>query len=174
MPEKEKYALWLMPEGELGDRLGALIRDLAAEFAAPPFQPHITLLGGIRGRLEGIKRKASDLAASLRPFEVRLSHLDYLDEYYKCLFIRVEETEAVMDAFSEARDFMKSFLDGLSLDAPMPHLSLLYGDFSFALKEELILRIGRTYEANFTARDIHLFSTEGTPEEWKRIASFPL
>jgi 2'-5' RNA ligase len=174
MPEEEKYALWLMPEGELRERLSNLIGDLAAELSAPPFKPHITLLGGVRGRLDDIKQKTSELSSSLSPVEVRLSHLDYLDEYYKCLFIRVEETVEVTDAFLEARDFMRPFMGSLSPDAPMPHLSLLYGDFSFALKEELILRTGRTFDVKFTAGSIHLFSTKGSPEEWKQVDEFPL
>lgn len=46
-PGARGVSLWLMPEGEAGRRLGALIDRLAARLGTPAFPPHVTLLPGI-------------------------------------------------------------------------------------------------------------------------------
>jgi len=87
-----------MPEGALFDRLSRLIHELSHRYSSPPFPPHVTLLGQAPGSREDLINKCAELAAALKPFRVSLKGLDCLDEFYRALFIRVEETTSVMIA----------------------------------------------------------------------------
>ena len=39
------FSVWLRPSGDLDTRLAALIHEVSEAFGAPPFAPHVTLLG---------------------------------------------------------------------------------------------------------------------------------
>ena len=173
MRDERKYALWLMPEGEISEKLDALIRGLASKCGAPLFTPHITLLGGLRGPEEKILSGVPFLAAALKPFVVTLTQLDYLDEYYRCLFARAEETRDVMDAHFLAEKILDTFITREDTEF-MPHLSLMYGDFPVSLKKEIINDLGAELNINFPVNSIHLFSTDGGPGDWHRVKEFPL
>ena len=61
-----------MPSETAYARLAQLIKELAHELSAPLFDPHVTLLGGIRWETAKIVRQCEELAASLRLFEIHL------------------------------------------------------------------------------------------------------
>ena len=173
MRDERKYALWLLPEGEIFEKLDALIRGLASKYNAPPFTPHITLLGGLSGPEGKIMLGSAFLAAALKPFVVTLTRPDYLDEYYKCLFARAEETRDVMDAHFLAEKILDTFITREGSEF-MPHLSLMYGDFPVSLKKEIIRDIGAEVNLSFPINSIHLFLTNGGPGDWFRVKEFPL
>jgi hypothetical protein len=56
----------------------------------------------------------------------------------------------------------------------MPHLSLLYGDFSRSLKEEAAAELGPRLDLAFKVRSLDLYSTRGEPRHWRRVAKFGL
>jgi 2'-5' RNA ligase len=164
---RNKYSIWLMPSGEVLRRLRGLIAWLSERYSTALFEPHVTLIGGLPGA--DIVSKASRLASLIRPHEVRLKGIEHRDEYYRCLYIRVEETEDVARAEEMAR-----LVFGRRDDRPyMPHLSLMYGGFPTHVKEDIIRGIGEL-ETSFVPDSIHLFSTLGEPAEWRRIRELPL
>ncbi len=56
----------------------------------------------------------------------------------------------------------------------MPHLSLLYGDFSVETKKEIIKKTGESFTDEFEADTLHLYLTEGAASNWQRMRAFPL
>ena len=170
MTTEKKYALWLMPEGSTYDLLKREIASLCAEFSAPMFEPHITLLGGIVGQEEGVISKAKQFADLIDPFVVTLEKIDFLEEYYRCLFLRVGEDQWILEANLKARDLFNRQSD----DRFMPHLSLLYGELPRHRKKEITMRIGDSLKMSFSAERVHLFSTAGRPWEWYGIEDFSL
>jgi len=158
-----------MPSGDFYNKLTRIISQLSREYSAPNFESHITLFGDLIGSEEEILSKTSQLATLLQPFEIRLTTLDYLDEYFKCLFIRVEETKQVMDANFKAREIFNRQQDPKHI----PHLSLMYGNFTPMIKEGIIAKIGRKFNIKFEVGSIHLF-TSGEPKNWRRIKEFKL
>ncbi len=164
------YALWLMPSGDVYKRLAKIISQLSGEYSTPDFEPHVTLLPRLIGPEEEIVSKTSQLATLVRPYGIRLTKVDYLDEYFKCLFIKVEETEHVMDANAKAREIFNRQQD----PKYMPHLSLLYGNFPPKTNEKIITEIGKDFDLTFEARSIHLFSCDGEPKDWYRVKGFGL
>ena len=163
------FTLWLMPSGDVFKHLERIIEQLSAEHATPSFDPHVTLLGGLVGGEKKLAAKLERLAVGLQPFTITLTTLDYLEEYFRCLFIRAEETAPLMGAHRIAAESFSR-----QPDSPfMPHLSLMYGDIRRALKEEILARIGRRFDLDFEATSIHLFSTHGEVKEWYRVREFP-
>lgn len=164
------YSLWLMPEGRLYNRLKGTITQLSGRYFTPAFEPHVTLLGLIPGTKEEVVSKTARLASMLQPYEIRLRGVDHLDEYFRCLFVRVEKTPEVMAANTRAREVF-----GKRNDAEyMPHLSLMYGSLTPVTKHNIISSIGREFNAAFEAKSIHLYLTQGEVKDWRRVREFPL
>ncbi len=170
MPQAKGYSLWLMPSGELYVRLASLITNLSERHHTPNFEPHVTLLGEIVGSARDVFSKTRELSSVVRRCSIELSDVEHADTYFKCLFLRAGETDAVMRANLEAR---KVFDRGNDTKY-MPHLSLLYGNFPPETKEQIIREIGNRIPVSFAVDSIHLFSTNGGPEEWRRMLEFSL
>ena len=169
-PAGERYSLWLMPGGEVRDRLTMILRRLSARLNAPEFSTHVTLLGRCVGDRGELIRQSAQVAASLRHFAIRLEHIDFRDEYFRCLFLHAALTEplrkahqAACQAFGRRRD--RAF---------MPHMSLLYGNFPQSLKEKLIAELVPRLDVQFKVRSLHLYRTHGEPRRWRSVAKFGL
>jgi len=159
-----------MPTGDVCDRLAGILQRLSARYGAPEFPPHVTLLAGCVGPRRELICKAARVSAALRPFAIRLEEIDFLDEYFRCLFVHAALTEplrkahqAACQAFGHERE-----------PAFMPHLSLLYGNFPRSLKEGIIAEMGPRLDVQFKVRSLHLYRTHGEPRQWRRVASFEL
>jgi hypothetical protein len=82
------YALWLIPSETAYARLAQLIKELAHELSAPLFDPHVTLLEGIRWETAKIVRQCEELAASSRPFEIHLGKENFERASKRSIFYR--------------------------------------------------------------------------------------
>ena len=166
-----RYSIWLMPSGGADALLAAAIAELSRTYDGPSFEPHVTLLGDLLGSEEDVATRTLQLAQRLRPYEVQLSTPAYLDQYFRCVFLRVRETPLVMEANAQAiRIFDRED------DPPyMPHLSLLYGFFPAALKEQIIAGLSPDLSVRFEATQIHLIGAlSDDPKDWSRILEAPL
>lgn len=172
----KEYSLWLMPTGEVYNKLATLISQLSKEYSAPNFEPHITLLGPIVGPEEKIIAKTSQLTKFIQPYKINLTIVNsYPDEYYKRLFIRAKETKDVINANIKARKIFGQHIVGQPPDTKyMPHLSLLYGNFSPQMKEEIISKIGKEFNIGFEVKSIYLFLTDGEVKNWHKVKEFIL
>lgn len=158
-----------MPTGEVYLALANLISYLSKEYSSPRFDPHVTLLGELTGSYEEIESRTSKLSVNLRPYAIKLARVEYLDEYFRSLFIRVEETEDVIEANLRAREIFDRQRD----PKYMPHLSILYGDFPSATKDKVIGKIGREFSLCFEVNSLHLVDTGARPENWCTAREFP-
>jgi 2'-5' RNA ligase len=164
------YSVWLMPSGEVLQRLAETILDLSREYAGPAFAPHVTLAGGIVAPAREAASKMADLARRISPFTVRLTAVDGLDDYFRCLFVRVATTYPIMAANKAAREVFSL----APQPAFMPHLSLLYGHLLSSVKERIVASLGRQFALEFKVTTLHLFLIKGEPAAWRRVASFGL
>ena len=164
-----------MPTGATFVKLAHIISQLSKDYSTPSFEPHITLLGGVIGSEEEIVKKTAQTASMLAPYEILLTQVDYLDEYFRCLFINVEKTSEVMNANAKAREVFHEYITSKHPATEyMPHLSLLYGDISSQTKEAIVKKIGREWNLTFEAASIHLFLTKGDVKDWHKLKEFPL
>jgi 2'-5' RNA ligase len=164
------YSIWLMPSGKINDELSEMIAQLSHQFATPLFPPHVTLIGNLNGSETELSLQTQQLAARMASFWVKLTAVDTLDEYFRCLFLRVEETLPLLDANQQARKIFQREQDAKFL----PHLSLMYGNFDYETKTKIIASIGREFNQLFSVSQLHLFSTTGEPKVWYRVQNFVL
>lgn len=165
-----RYSLWLMPKGEVRRRLAEAIVDLSGKYSTPAFEPHVTLAGGIVGPAQEVESKMKEVARRIPPFSVRLTTVDGLEEYFRCLFVRVAQIHPVMSANAVARQIFRL----PKQPAFMPHLSLLYGSLLSKEKESIIISLGRRFELEFKAATLNLYLIKREPEAWRRVASWGL
>src|SRR5579864_8543296 len=125
---KNLYSLWLQPEDKVLEDMQKIIKQLAKQYSAPIFEPHITLLGDLNLSKEQALDRAFQLSSNLNVFTTQLSQLDYTDAYFKCVFIKAKESKQVVEIFEKARKVFK--VNGKY----MPHLSLMYGNLEEELK----------------------------------------
>jgi 2'-5' RNA ligase len=169
MADTEKLSLWLVPGGEVRAGIEGVVRRLARLYGAPVFGPHVTLLGGITAGEGEALEAARALASGLAPFEVRFTGAEYMDEYYRCLYLRAEETAELMEAYEAACGAF-----GVEHPRPfMPHLSLMYGDYPPSVKEEAIRGLVPGLPEGFMAESVSVYRTAGRPEAWALAGEFP-
>jgi 2'-5' RNA ligase len=152
------------------NQLSSVIQQLSKPYNTPEFEPHVTLLGGITGDLETIILKSAKLSSMIRFYSITLEKLDHREEFYRCLFAHIRQTDAVMQANARAR----SVFEHAAPDHYVPHLSLMYGTIEVRIKRRIIQTIGEKLQGTFPVESIHLYSTTGSPREWFRIAQFVL
>ncbi len=163
-------SLWLVPEGAVRERLGRLIAELARRHGTPPFEPHVTLLGGLVLPEGEVLAGAQGLTRSLGRPCVQLTVLDASDEYFRGLFVRVEETETLLAAHALAAQTF-----GGEAGPPfVPHLSLLYGHLTPDAKREALSDLAGTFGTGFEAGQLQVVRTEGPPADWRVLAALPL
>jgi len=89
--------------------------------------------------------------------------IGYLDEYFKCLFIRVKKTHNLMQGHMRAREIF----EWQSEAEYMPHLSLVYGNLPSMTKKEIVSDLRRNLRPiGFDVKTVQLVVTEGQPKEW--------
>lgn len=165
MAQARGYSLWFMPGGGAAESFGSLMNELSRKYHAPMFEPHVTLLGGIERPEHDIVQCAEKLAHRLRPLTIVLTTADTHEAYFQCLFLRVRQTRPILEAQRTARAIF-----GRGGDPPyLPHMSLLYGIYDPKTKQEIIARIGTNFPRRFSVVDLHLWRTQGEPENWASV-----
>lgn len=165
------YALFLIPQGKVYKNLVHIISNLAQTYYVPLFEPHVTLLGYIMDSPEQVVDKTKKLASMIKPYEIELSKINFLDDYLRCLFIEAKKTKLVIEANQKARQVFNQETNQKYL----PHLSLMYGDFLESLKKEIV----KNYQLDdlklsFMVDRIYLYNTDGEIKDWKKVAEFKL
>lgn len=156
-----------MPTGKAYEKFSGLIKKLAAEYNAPVFEPHVTLLGDVPQPEEVCVSLTKQLVSGQKPFTITMGDIDYEDFYFRTLFVKSLKTEPLLTLHNKAKEIFK-------MDIPpfMPHLSLLYGTFPVATKEKIIKEIGRNQPARFLIDRVYLIKG-GKLADWQITAQFP-
>jgi len=175
------YSIWVMPKGPLAVQLKQQITEVREEFKGPQFEPHVTLLGGIRQSQAQVLKTAKLLAASLTPYELVFTDVHYAHTFHQCVFIRIKPQPEVVEAAARSRAAF-----GGDRDAPyMPHVSLLYAHIEEDRRQELVQRLHSRLllssespltEDGFIADELHVWYTEEADkslESWRCVATFP-
>lgn len=162
------YHLWLAPSGATHAALATVIRNLAQEFDAPVFEPHVTLLANLSGREPELLQRADALARQLQPTRIVLTEPSFTDEFFQCLFMQVERTPDLMRLRTLAAAAFER-----DPHPYQPHLSLLYGSFASALKRAAIGRLPPEARTCFVAETLHLIRADSmAPQDWHHTARF--
>lgn len=165
------YHLFFLPQDALAERLSGIIRELAREYGAPAFAPHVTLLARIPEDAEDdLKERTKALAEEMRPLTLTLGKLESEDSYFRALYAEIAEQDALKSAHAQA-----SAVFGMEPDpAYRGHLSLLYGNYPEARKTGTKARMALPEGISFVAGTLHLFKTPGKVETWSEVMSAAL
>ena len=152
------------------DVLAQTIRDLARELGAPIFEPHISLIGNLEGTEKELIKRTEELARHLESFTAVLTEASYRDSHFQCLFMLVEQTPPLMNAYAIAIDrFHKPHQQF------MPHLSLVYGSYPESRKKLIIDHLSADVRVNFEVTALYLVRADSPdPKDWHEIGPFPM
>lgn len=179
MQEAIGYSLWfVLPRPFLGD-FRSQIQHYSSKYGTPYFEPHVTLVGGIGHALslDLIIKETDELArelAPLNPLALAFGSAVSGAEFYQCVFFKIASTESLERARELAR---ARFVDDSypAADAYAPHVSIVYGNLSFETGVKTSQELNRNcVKGRFVSREIALWRTQGAPDQWRHVQSFPL
>ena len=165
------YSIWLIPNEEEYNILNTIIIDIANRYTNIQFIPHVTLLSGFLGVADDLKSKTKNLAQKITPFNIAFNKITILNEFFRCLFIKIRINHHLENARSLAiKDF--SFTDHDFL----PHLSLAYGLFDKMIIEEIELFIVEKLKKidGFYVDTIYLARNDEINYKWNVIEKYRL
>ncbi len=129
----ERVSYWLRPAAPERAQLSEMIRQLAHQFDAPVFEPHVTLYSGPVESLERIDRVLRAAAGLGSEITLRSTDLAHSDQFTRTLFMEFAPEAGLISLAAE--------LNRLSRPAGdyelKPHLSLVYAELAAERREEL-------------------------------------
>lgn len=178
-----QFSLWATPapDSPLRTRLASVISELSAKYGTPPFDPHVTVLGGFgepqRLSEEEVFSRSRALCKALKPYTCRVKELSAGSAYFQCVYLLMEKTDEVMQPYTQA---CAAF--GAGSKDYMPHLSLIYGNLATEQKEEAkqFVTAGSNdllRDTEFMVSSLQLWRTEGGDKlmtTWEKLADIPL
>jgi hypothetical protein len=162
--KKRVIVYWLIPARPQRELLRELIRILAKQFDAPPFEPHLTL-----GRAED-RRPPRVALRRIKgaPIRMRAGELAFSSKFTKTLFLRFYSEPTLQKLIVDLGCGAKSLRD--------PHISLIYKKLPSAVKRELVATIKLPFRQVVfdTLEAVRCPSPTETPEDvesWKTLAT---
>lgn len=162
------YALWLIPEKQFYENLSAEIQKISIKYKTPSFEPHITLLGNIPEEKGIVEEKTKSIAATIPNLTLKSSGFGYSENYFKSLYLEIEETDDLLKANLSARQLFKS----KGGEGYQPHISLIYGAITKPEKEEIIGEMGELLQTPFKIERLSIYSTFGHVGDWFKVSDF--
>ena len=138
-------AYWLLPETPARDLLAREIKELARQYGAPLFEPHVTIFIAPEN-----SRPPLEVLRDLPPVNIELTihSIRFSEQFTKTLFVQFEINSTLQqlgDAIRKASGAQDRYL----ID---PHLSLLYAKLPPETKQRLADKIGLPFrEVCFTS-----------------------
>jgi len=162
------YSLWFMPAKDQKVLLENKIKTLANQHGGPKFDPHVTLLSSFFDDESTLLYKTKNLSKKIRSFEIIFDQVRYLNEFFRSLFIEIKFSEELKSVRSTAA---KEF--GWKDKNYIPHLSLMYGNYSDQIKINIIKKMGALPKI-LTVNKIYLVHNDEINFKWKVIEGFKI
>lgn len=154
-----KYSIWMIPENGVFQKFRQIIEELGETHGGPVFDPHITLLSGIRGDQVRLERTKDILKEDILPLKVKLNKVEFQDVYFRSMYLKVEDNNILKSAYEKAcKLFRKKPAEFF------PHLSLIYGVQD---QGSIASTLGNDLFLEFSITDLKLVDTSKPVEEWK-------
>ena len=160
-----QYSIWLIPPEPVYTQIKSIIDTLAKSYAGPTFEPHMTLLGNIDADLSDIEKKVTNLAKTANALELSLGPVSFSTTYFQSVFVRVNSTAQLMQLNIEAKKIFK-----MENSVFMPHMSLLYGDHTMAIREEAASKT-QLPQSSFIINEFAVIPVTSDPSGWKPSAT---
>ena len=162
------YSIWLMPTDNKKDQFSKMINAISHKYGGPLFDPHVTLVSGFLGKKRDLIDKTETISNKISPFKILFDGISYLDEFFRSLFLKVK----LYPDLRAARNLACAELAWDEIDY-LPHMSLIYGDFTPIQKEKMISTLG-LFPDSFSVNKIYLIHNDEIQMKWRVIRGFPL
>ena len=149
-----QYYYWLMPDEPHREKLQQIIHRFSKVYQSPIFTPHITVGTG--------HSIPSSIAYKGIP-KVRFTCVDTEHSYFRSLYFKCEPSHGLLSLW-------KSF-EGQGTF--VPHLSLIYGNFSEARERDWCLNTP-IYEYTIPCSTIWIIRGSKRVQDWQKVESFSL
>ena len=170
---QRKYGIWILPSGEHNKQLQSLISEIAEDYEAMKFIPHVSVAGVLvrDNELEKIKKNVQQLANTLHKFQITLDEIGMKNEKHRCIYV-LAKSDMLESLFRETAVIFPEAI--IERNRAMPHLSIMYGELLEETKREIISEIPN-FNYTFEAKGLDLCISEGPEENWRSVyhAAFP-
>lgn len=128
----KEHCFWLLPAEPIQRQLHSIVQQLAKEYDAIDFEPHVTISSGPSDD-DQTHTVARGIASLFSLGELMPVKLAYTSEYTKTLFIQFQESEVVRRMSDAIKDRSARPVNYVL----NPHLSLLYKTMPVAKQAEI-------------------------------------
>jgi 2'-5' RNA ligase len=129
-------AYWLIPAEPAHSFFDRIIDDLARRYAAPMFEPHVTVYVGA-DRADSARQALAESARECAPIKLKPLRIRESDEFVKTLFVQF----ALSAELRQVNEIIRHAAQDSSHYELKPHLSLLYNKMEAAVRRELAASI---------------------------------
>lgn len=148
-----QYYYWLIPDEPHRTQLQGIIHRFSKVYQSPIFTPHITI-----GTGTSIPTITSLSAPEVQFTSVHSEHTYFRSLYFKCALS--QDMLSIWEFFGGKEPFV-------------PHLSLIYGDFSQARERDWCSNTP-LYEHLISCSSIWIIQGSRRVQDWKKVESFSL
>ncbi|NES21644.1 MAG: cyclic phosphodiesterase-like protein [Symploca sp. SIO3E6] len=128
-----KISFWLIPSKEDRAFFQRIIDNLAQEYDAPSFTPHVTIYSGEYTPDDNPVALIEESIKEVKSFSLKVENLGYTEEFTKTLFVQFLPC-ATLSHISENIRSSSSKPSNYILN---PHLSLIYRQLNKTIKKNL-------------------------------------
>jgi len=170
MSMTHNVSFWLVPSAADRGPLQALINQLAAQYGAPQFRPHVTLYAGAYTQAESPASLMRQATEGIQAFKLNVQSIAASVEFTKTLFLQLP-TSSILHQISEAIRSGSNQPSSYVLD---PHMSLLYHPINGQQRKTLVDSIpipmtAITFDTVVAISYSHPVQTKVDVERWQEI-----
>jgi len=161
-------SLWLTPSEDDRAYLQNIINDLASEYQAPVFPPHLTLYSPTNLSKDALKDIIEPITENTQAIFVTMHRLSQTTNIWKTIFIELEGAP-------DLTQLQQNIISSLSDPNPYffePHISLIYKEMPVEQKEEIIRNL--TVRNSFKMDKITAVRTGPNVAEWEQVIEVSL
>jgi hypothetical protein len=167
---KERISYWLVPVAGDKERVEEIIRQLAARFGAPVFEPHVTVYSGPLGPRDNLSEVVAATAMEISELVLQSNGIAHSERFTKTLFVEFAANE-ILTKLSEALKRRSAQPADYELK---PHLSLIYAPLAPADRErfadEIVLPSTVRFDSLKAILSTEQVQTREDVEAWRVVA----
>ena len=169
---KTKVSFWLIPSEDDKAFFQKIIDNLAQEYNAPTFTPHVTIYSGEYAPDESPAELIEKAGREVQSFSLKVDKLLYTNQFTKTIFVQFHQN-VILSKISDTLQRSSKIPSEFALN---PHLSLIYQSLNEEIKKNLITSI-RLPKSEVVFDEVRAISTpekvhkREDVENWKVIST---
>lgn len=169
---KTKVSFWLIPSEDDKAFFQKIIDNLAQEYNAPTFTPHVTIYSGEYAPDESPSELIEKAQGEVQSFSLKVDQLLYTNSFTKTIFVQFHQN-VILSKISDTLQRSSKIPSEFALN---PHLSLIYQNLNEEIKKNIITSI-RLPKSEVFFDEVRAISTpekvqkRENVESWKVIST---